>query len=536
MTNNIIKHRPILDGKQVYLLQTAQLNKNSDSQIKIPSRNFQPLAIKTHKPQHSQLSHEEVLNLLLAKVQKINFRKKCGLQPGQELVKKHLIITSIEEILRKADVSNCSICTKNGLAYVYNGAYWKTTPEEELSNFLGQAAEKLGVPKYDAHYYEFRSQLVKQFFSTSSIQRIVDTTDKVLVNLQNGTFSVNSEQQCLKKFDKGDFLRYQLPFEFNENATAPQFEKYLNEVLPDKSQQNVLAEFIGYIFIKQSVLKLEKALILCGTGANGKSVFFDIITHLLGTQNVSNYSLQSLTNETGYQRAQISGKLLNYASEISPSMDSTIFKQLVSGEPVEARLPYKDPFIIEHYAKLMFNTNHLPKDVEQNEAFFRRFIIIPFEVTIPDNERDPELARKIISQELPGVLNWVLQGLNRLLQQKGFTKSEKVNAAIEEYKKQSDSVTLFLEEDGYIIDVSEEISLKDMYLKYFDYCKTYRHKARASKTFSSRLRQLGYKLERKRDGNVVGAKKISFNEVLQPSPDTETSDANEKKDLSIINK
>ena len=84
----------------------------------------------------------------------------------------------------------------------------------------------------------------------------------------------------------------------------------------------------------------------------------------------------------------IANKLVNYASEISGKLETSIFKQLVSGEPVEARLPYGKPFSITGYAKLIFNCNELPKDVEQTRGYFRRFLIIPFEVTIPEAEQD----------------------------------------------------------------------------------------------------------------------------------------------------
>ena len=112
---------------------------------------------------------------------------------------------------------------------------------------------------------------------------------------------------------------------------------------------------------------------LHGTGANGKSVFFEVVSALLGTNNVSNYSLQSLTNDNGYFRARLANKLVNYASEINGKLEASIFKQLVSGEPVEARLPYGQPFVLRDYAKMIFNINQLPKDVEHTNAFFRRF-------------------------------------------------------------------------------------------------------------------------------------------------------------------
>lgn len=115
-------------------------------------------------------------------------------------------------------------------------------------------------------------------------------------NLANGTFVVTAGSQYLKGFDRKDFLTYQLPFELDETKEAPLFSQYLDKVLPDKNLQMILAEFIGYVFVRHNTLKLEKSLILYGSGANGKSVFFDIITALLGPNNCteSNYKACSL--------------------------------------------------------------------------------------------------------------------------------------------------------------------------------------------------------------------------------------------------
>ncbi|MBL0152061.1 MAG: hypothetical protein IPP93_00665 [Chitinophagaceae bacterium] len=110
--------------------------------------------------------------------------------------------------------------------------------------------------------------------------------------------------------------------------------------------------------------------------------------------------------------------MVNYASEVNGKLETSIFKQLVSGEPVDARLPYGEPFTLINYAKLIFNCNELPKDVEQTHAYYRRFLIIPFDITIPESDQDKELSKKIIETELSGVFNWLLEGLKRLLKQK----------------------------------------------------------------------------------------------------------------------
>ena len=189
-------------------------------------------------------------------------------------------------------------------------------------------------------------------------------------------------------------------------------------------------------------------------------------------------------------------------------MDSVFFKQLVSGEPVEARLPYGEPFILEDYAKFIFNANELPRDVEQNEAFFRRFIIIEFGVTIEEEDRDAGLAQKIIADELPGVFNWVVSALDRLLEQKRFSNSEASTAILKEYRSNSDSVNLFLEDKLYQKSLVSEISLHVLYLEYNKHSVDSGYRPVSKRIFSDRLKQLNFELSKRNFGQVVHIEKI----------------------------
>jgi putative DNA primase/helicase len=460
------------------------------------------------KRRKARKNHNQLLNHLLGELEPISFRERARLGEFESLTVKHYTVITIEEILKTAKENKWSLCINRGQVYLYNGAFWKQMSKEELLDFLGQASEKLGVPQYNARYYRFKTDLLRQFISTAYLPRPTREGNEVLVNLPDGTFVISQEQQKLREFRMEDFLTYQLAFSYDPLSNSPIFQTYLDRVLPDRNQQLILAEFIGYIFT--TGLKLEKVLILYGSGANGKSVFFDVIKALLGSNNISSYSLQALTNNLGYSRADLPNKLVNYGSEISPEMDTTVFKLLISGEPVEARLPYGNPFIIDNYAKFIFNTNELPKDVEDNEAFFRRFLIINFGVTIPEKDRDVQLAQKIIASELPGVFNWVLEGLQRLLKQKGFTQSEESERALINYRVESDSVQLFLLEEGFVPDKQNQILLKDMSSQYKRFCTESGERSISNKLFSSKLRGLGFIISRKTQGNFVDAKRKSF--------------------------
>ena len=159
---------------------------------------------------------------------------------------------------------------------------------------------------------------------------------------------------------------------------------------------------------------------------------------------------------------------------------------MASGEPIEARLPYGEPFILNEYAKLIFNCNELPKDVEHTNAFFRRFLIIGFDVTIPESKQDKELDSKIINNELSGVFNWILQGLERLLKQKNFSKCLAIDNARNNYEKQSDSVKMFVDEFGYTLS-NELNNLKPIYLSYKEFCIEDGFRLVSYKTFRQRL-------------------------------------------------
>jgi putative DNA primase/helicase len=430
-----------------------------------------------------------------------------------KLTKNHYLILCVEQLLKIAKLNNWGLCKKNGCIYLYNGCFWSPIDRESFEYFLGGVSLKMGVEKFKAKIHTFKDELFKQFMADSYLPSPESKQKDVLINLENGTFKITPRERNLKGFDRNDFLTHQLPFEYDPNAQAPLFEQYLNEVLPDIEKQRVFSEYCGYIFVKPSVLKLEKLLILYGTGANGKSVFFEILNALLGANNISNYSLQSLTNDNGYFRAKIGNKLVNYASEINGKLETDVFKQMASGEPLEARLPYRDPFILKEYAKLIFNCNDLPRNVEHTNAFFRRFLIIGFDVTIPEEKQDKDLANKIIENELAGVFNWMLKGLDRILKQRNFSTCKAVSDARSNYEKESDSVKMFIEEHEYEKSkVHTRISV--MYEAYKNFCYDDGFKPVNKSNFIKRLRHHKIVVHRISIGNVANVRTDKKDDLL----------------------
>ncbi len=439
--------------------------------------------------------HAQVLREILVSLQPCDFYALGKFQPQAELKQKHYLVLCVRQLLDTVRKQRFALARKNDFIFVYNGEYWREIDRDRLKDFLGEAAERLGVSGLEAQHYEFKDKLYKQFLAAANFDEVEADKNKVLINLQNGTFEITANSQNLREFKAEDFLRHQLPFKYDQTAKAPRFEQYLKRVLPEIELQNIIAEFFGYVFTRH--LKLEKALLLYGSGANGKSLLFDVMNALLGRDNTTNYSLSDLMQE--HNRAQIANKLINYGSEINASIAKDVFKNLVSVEPIMARLKYGNSFLMENYAKLCFNCNELPKDIEHTDAYFRRLLIVPFEVVIPENEQDKELAQKIIAEELSGVFNWVLAGLQRLLKQKRFTKSEIVERAIKSYRAESDSVACYLAE----ADREPNGLLKDIYSDYRGYCSDSGMKALGKQNFRRRLESHGYSVEKINAGMLV---------------------------------
>jgi len=477
----------------------------------------------------NSLKHQEVFKNLLGQFSPIDFRSKVfpeyeDLQNQLEaceneeekakirdklakfkLQDKHYYITCIDEIDKVAVENDWDLVKFNDEIYLYNGAFWQSVDTNTFQIFLSKVAGRLGVPNITQSHYIFRENLFKQFSGTQLFASPEVNNEEVNINLLDCTLSIINGEVISKPFDKKSFLTYQLPFKYEEDAKCPIFSMFLDEVLPDKSTQLLLAEYLGFLFIRNGNknIKIEKMLVLYGSGANGKSVLFDIILALLGKDNVSNFSLSAITDTSGYYRAQMASKILNYGSEIGGKSEADMLKKMASGEPIEARQPYGRAFTLYDYPKLMFNCNKLPKDIEHTDAYFRRFQIIPFSKTIPEDEQDPELASKIIETELSGILIWVLSGLKRVLINKKFTWCELSENELKRYRVESDSVQMFIE-DLNITKSSENYKpFKTILKAYQDYCLENGFKPLNSLNLMKRLEGLKYNINRRNIGKVV---------------------------------
>lgn len=462
--------------------------------------------------QYLDMVHNETLAKILSTIEPVDLIKTLQVSLGDQLGKyldKHgrveplkvpnklYIVAIIFELNQIVDKHGWGFAHHEYSLYVYTRSYWEKITSDKLKRFLSIATMKLGFySPSDALTSTFVNSLLKQYQDQVPLSEALDSKNTVLVNLENGTFEVNSNGMTFREHRKQDFIKHQLPYKYNKEASAPRFMKYLNRVLPDKESQLVLQEFHGYIFTRH--LKLHKALILYGTGANGKSVMYEITRALLGEENISTKSFGDLIDgDSGNaNRASLQDKLLNFGSEIGSkkNMSLDIFKKLVSGEAITARQKYEKSIEIDGYCKFIFNANELPDVKESTEAYYRRLLIIPYNERILDDEQDPELERKIIDNELPGIFNWVLDGLESLLVRGKFSHCQASDDIIEDYKTLSNSLAIFLEEKGLTPDHNKanKVLNKTIFTAYDEWRKEYGEEKISASQLSKRLQSMDF--------------------------------------------
>jgi len=447
-------------------------------------------------------SIENILNRMLEIIEPLNIRDANGLKNDEKIKVRDYTVIVIKTLIEIIMRNKWDFVLNHDTVMLFNGCMWVTIESSEIKRFLRDVAIKMGAPELLMRHFSSMDALYKQLLVDTHIKKELPIEDIVKINLKNGTLTINRDGFSLNGFKKEDYLTYQLPFEYDATADCPMFFAFLNKSMPDQECQNVLSEYFASIFVPW--LKLEKCLMLYGDGANGKSVLAKIISAMLGHDNVTTFSLPALTSKEGYARAEIDNKLLNICTELDAKhYDVSMLKALISQEPVDARRPYGEPFNISHYAKLLFNCNVLPENIELTNAFFRRFLIVPWDTIIPENEQNKELANNIIKSELPGVLNWVLRGLTRLLQQRHFSYANKIENAVFTYRDETNTVIMYLDECGIEVGNDYHELISHVNKDYNDFCRQNRLPAVTMNELSRYLSRKGFRKQRMNKGSFV---------------------------------
>ena len=413
------------------------------------------------------------------------------------------VIIVVLSLLRTLEEQNLRLAYfEDGIYRIYTPElkYWKKLSDHIISHFLCEVAERSGFKRSDALKKRIREMLVDHFKEHAYSPIPKKSIDSVSINLQNGTYVISNEFTGLREHRPTDYHFNILPFSYVEGATCPMFMKFIETSLPEKEAINALAEISAYPLYPQ--LKLEIAGVLQGPGRTGKSTFQAILISLYGKENVGSFTLTSLCSpaaSSNYNRALLTDYLLNYSSEMGgQGCDPNMVKKVISREQVEARFPYGKPFMISEYCPIMFNVNDLPL-LENTSALWRRLKFFPFYVVVPPEQVDIEFANKIILTELPGVFNWLLEGLKRLMTNKRITESKLCQSIKDALRRDNDPVASFIAEYGYKSSSDQYEHSVSLFKEFQQFCEECNLKSRqmSRTTFLRRLEENGIKVDRK---------------------------------------
>lgn len=288
------------------------------------------------------------------------------------------------------------------------------------------------------------------------------------IAFKNGVFNIETSE--LNDFSPEYIITNKIQANYNANAYHELTDTTLNKLAcNDEDVRALLEEVIGYCFYRRN--ELRKAFILTGGKRNGKSTFLDLINCLLGKSNISNLDLKELGDR--FKTAELFGKLANVGDDIGDEFipNPAVFKKLVSGNPVNVERKGTNPFDFSNYAKFLFSANNIPRIKDKSGAVIDRLIIIPFDAVFSqdDPDFDPYIKYKLLNDEAMEYLVQIgIKGLGRILANRAFTRSEKIEKSIKEYEESNNPALLFfneITEDGIINEPS-----KDVYKKYQEFC------------------------------------------------------------------
>ena len=293
-------------------------------------------------------------------------------------------------------------------------------------------------PRLEAMIWAAQSEL--------SVQVPALDRDDDLLNLENGTLDLRT--LTLREHNRSDKLTKLAPVSFDGSAGCPLWIDFLKRVLGnDPELLSFVQRACGYTLSAET--SEHVLFLLYGTGANGKSTFIETMLALLGDYGrpTEFRTLLDQGNSHGVRNdlAALVGVRLVTAVEVGEGkqLDEAVVKQVTGGDTITARKLFQEFFDFKPRFKLWLAANYKPEIRGVDEAIWRRVLLVPFEVTIPPQERDHELGRKLRA-ELPGILAWAVEGL-RAWRKYGLQPPQRVIAATAEYRHEQDLLADFLE-------------------------------------------------------------------------------------------
>ncbi len=319
--------------------------------------------------------------------------------------------------------------------------------------------------------------------------------DPYLVGLENGQV-LDLRTSSVRAINQTDYLTKRINTPYIAGATSQLWEKSIRTwACDDEELAKFLQVWCGYCL--SGLTNFQGFLFLHGGGRNGKSVFVNVISRLLGPYAIAMKSdtliEKPVSNGPSGDIARLKGVRFATCNELPEGkhFNEELLKSLTGQDTLTARFSYQDDFNFKPNLKLMICGNHQPVIKGVDNGVWRRVNIVPFVASIPEEAADPDLTDDLIN-ELAGILNWCIEGW-KTLQQQGMKIQipSKVKAATAHYKSDMDILGDWLEEKTEQI-IGSKSHLKEMYRSYGNWCQENGFRSvPTSKSFNRKLKERG---------------------------------------------
>lgn len=308
-----------------------------------------------------------------------------------------------------------------------------------------------------------------------------------IIAVKNGL--LNAATGEITEFSPDKFLTSKINAAYDPTAYVDDVEEILAQIANgDYEVFTLFKEMIAYVIYRKNFL--DKSFLFYGEPGTGKSKLISMFREFVGKENTSTVSLQGLDERWG--PARLNHKLLNAGDDIpgTSMKDSANFKKLSTGEPMDVEFKGQDAFTMEPFAKLLFSSNHIPKMNDKSEAITDRFFIIPFLVRFRGTDKvDPHILEKLTSETARShLLNIAIEYLPILLERKSMTVPEVVRGMTEQFIKENNPLTEFLEDTEV-----HNLPTKEAHKVYMDwaYESGYKHPLTRNR-FTTAIKEMGY--------------------------------------------
>jgi putative DNA primase/helicase len=295
--------------------------------------------------------------------------------------------------------------------------------------------------------------------------------DDCKINLQNGVLNLK-DFQLLEHDSKYNLMKI-TKYAFDIKATCPRWDQFMIEIFEGKTELiEYVQRAVGYSLTGEMTEKCF--FFLYGAeGDNGKSKFLEILRELLGEYAKNADIATFLTSKNEKVRDDLAAlygaRVITTAEpEEGSRFAMAVIKPWTGGDPQTCRELYGKIFTYQPKGKLWLAANNKPSIYERTNAAWGRIQLIPFNKTFKKEDQDGHLSEKL-KKELPGILNWALKGLMDYRTLGGLYQPAIIKEAVESYRRENDSVRVFVEE-VCTIESNASMDGPQIYTSYKDFC------------------------------------------------------------------